>query len=147
MELMPSRETLLLLQAATTLPLCGLIWVVQLVHYPLFREVGNDAWRRWHREHTRRISWIVMPLMAAEAIVAALLLEDARRRGAPNHLELVGVFLVALHGASTAFVQVPLHAALSRGFEPELVARLIRTNWVRTLAWSARGMLALAMLG
>jgi hypothetical protein len=55
-------------------------------------------------------------------------------------------FLAALPGvvvvwASTALVQVPLHERLRGGFDAAVVERLVRSNWVRTVAWSARGVL------
>jgi hypothetical protein len=54
---------------------------------------------------------------------------------------------VALVWLSTAFVQVPLHARLSAGFDTRAHRRLVATNWVRTLSWTARGLLALWMVG
>ena len=33
------------MQAGTTLALCGLIWFVQIVHYPLFALVGREEFR------------------------------------------------------------------------------------------------------
>ena len=44
---------------------------------------------------------------------------------------------------STAFVQVPCHRRLAAGCEPGVIRRLVRTNWVRTCAWTLRGGAAL----
>ena len=55
-------RSLLFVQLATTLPLCGLIWTIQIVHYPLFSAVGNDAFSAYHIEHSRSISLVVVPL-------------------------------------------------------------------------------------
>jgi hypothetical protein len=35
---------------------------------------------------------------------------------------------------------------LSTGFDPVVHRRLVRTNWVRTAAWTARGAAAVAMI-
>jgi hypothetical protein len=51
------------------------------------------------------------------------------------------VALVGIAWASTAFVQVPLHGTLARGFDEDAHARLVATNWVRTIAWSGHAAL------
>ncbi len=142
---LPTIE-LRVVHALATLPLAGLIWTVQLVHYPLFEQVGEEAWPAYHRRHCARMSWLVGPLMAVEALAAALLLTDAWQRGDRAALETAGALLVLVHGASTAFVQMPLHAALGRGFDRRRIALLVSTNWVRTLAWSARAWIAVELL-
>ena len=42
-----------------------------------------------------------------------------------------------------AFLSVPQHAVLARGFDADAHASLVTTNWVRTVAWSARGLMLL----
>ncbi|HEX2205610.1 MAG TPA: hypothetical protein VHG91_20025 [Longimicrobium sp.] len=44
---------------------------------------------------------------------------------------------------STALLQVPMHGRLERGFDAAAHRRLVATNWVRTVAWTARGVLLL----
>jgi hypothetical protein len=53
----------------------------------------------------------------------------------------LGLTLLFVVWVTTAFVSVPLHAKLAAGFDPQAHAMLVGTNWVRTLAWSARGLL------
>ena len=48
--------------------------------------------------------------------------------------------------ASTAFLQVPQHTVLARGFQARAHRRLVGTNWIRTVLWTARAGLALWML-
>ena len=54
--------------------------------------------------------------------------------------------LLAVIWGSTALLQIPLHNALSAGFDPEVHARLVQTNWIRTIGWTARGLLALHLI-
>ncbi len=54
---------------------------------------------------------------------------------------LLGVALL-----STVLVQVPLHAQLAKHHDAETAHRLIVSNWVRTAAWSARGMVLAVVL-
>jgi hypothetical protein len=91
----------------------------------------------------RRTGWIVTPVMLAEAATALALLFDAR---VPAAFAWGGAGLLAAVWLSTAFLQAPAHVALRRGFDPSLHARLVRTNWIRTVAWSLRSVLALAIV-
>ena len=63
---------LLLGQAAATLFMTGVIWIVQSVHYPLFALVGRDGFSEYAREHRRRITVIVGIVMPVEAVTAVL---------------------------------------------------------------------------
>ena len=134
-------RTVLLIQIATTLALVGLIWTIQLVHYPLFDHVDEGRFRDFHRQHSSRISWIVVPLMLAEAATAALLLVS--RPAAVTALSAwAGAAPLAIVWGSTALLQVPQHGVLAGGFDAEAHRLLVSTNWLRTAAWSARGALA-----
>ena len=133
-----------LVHLGATLALVGLIWTVQIVHYPLFAGVGADGWASYEAAHQSRITIVVAPLMLAE-LATAVWLVVARPAALPPGAVLVGVALVGVVWASTAFVQVPLHAALGGAFDGDAHARLVATNWVRTAAWTARGALVLWM--
>ena len=74
-------------------------------------------------------------------LVSSLALLAARPRGMPAWAAWAGVALVGIAWASTAFVQVPLHGTLARGFDEDAHARLVATNWVRTVAWSGHAVL------
>ena len=133
-----------LIHLGVTLVLVGLIWIVQVVHYPLFAGVGAGGWAAYEAAHQARITLVVGPLMVAE-LATAVWLVLAPPAGVPAWAVLVGAGLVGVIWASTAFVQVPLHNALGGGFDPSAHARLVATNWVRTAAWTARGGLVLWM--
>ena len=132
----------LIAQAVTTFALTGLIWLVQLVHYPGFASVDADQFNSFHAMHSTRITLIVAPLMVVELLASvAWCFDDPRRFTA-----FVGLGLVAMIWASTAFLQVPLHNQLSSGMSASVIDRLVRTNWIRTLAWSARSVLVVTWL-
>ena len=63
----------LLIQDAATLFMVGLIWFVQIVHYPLFSRVGEEAFQRYETDHQRLTTWVVGPPMLAEFATAILL--------------------------------------------------------------------------
>jgi hypothetical protein len=118
----------LVLNLAATWYMAGLIWFVQLVHYPQFPLVGADGFAAYHRRHTRITTWAVGPAMLVELATAAWLV--ARRPAAmPAWAAWAGAGMVALLWASTALVQVPKHDVLARGFDPAAGRSLVATNW------------------
>ncbi len=118
----------------------GIIWFVQIVHYPLMSSVGRDLFRRYSELHQRRTGWVVGGPMLTEAITAVCLLAwSPPLRG--SVMFWLGNFLLALIWASTAFWQVPLHKQLLEGYDHAAIQRLARSNWLRTIAWTVRGLL------
>lgn len=128
-----------LVHFAATWALVGLIWTVQVVHYPLMAQVGREAFAVYHRRHARQITWIVAPLMAAELGTAAGLVWAGSR----EPWLLASLVPLAYNWLATALVQIPLHARLAEGFDDSAHRRLVATNWGRTWAWSSRGLLLL----
>ncbi len=131
---------LILLQIASTLALVGLIWFVQVVHYPLFAKVGVDGFHEYERSHQQRTTRVVAPLMLTEAITSLALIWF-RPAMIPTPLVVVGVLLVGLIWASTFFWQVPMHERLAKSFDIATHRQLVQSNWLRTVAWTARGVL------
>ncbi len=136
-----AHSMVLMLHLLATAGMVGLIWFVQVVHYPLFAAVGRDGFVEYERLHQRRTSFVVGPLMAAEG-VTAVWLALAPPPEVPRLFAMVGLAVLGVVHASTVWLQVPQHAALSRGFDAERARRLVRTNWVRTAGWSVRGVIA-----
>ncbi|MFP4227778.1 MAG: hypothetical protein ACLFTE_03010 [Salinivenus sp.] len=136
---------LLLIHAAATLTMLGVILMVQLVHYPLFQYVGADRYETFQAEHMRRITWIVAPVMTVE-LVTAVWLVVAPPGGVSSWMAWTGLGLVVLIWGTTGGIHVPLHARLTDGFDAEAHRRLVRTNWARTVAWALRAVLVLGMV-
>ena len=129
---------------AATMYLVGLIWCVQIVHYPLMNGVAHERFAEFHRRHTLRIGWIVIAPMVVELTTACLLVV-AVPAGVRRALPVTGLALAAIVWLSTFLVQVPQHRRLARGFEAAAHRALVRGNWLRTVAWSMRAALAIAM--
>ncbi len=131
-----------LLDIAATLYLWGVIWTVQLVHYPLFARVGAAGWADYHVAHLRLMTLVVLPAMVTELGTSGLL-----ALGRPAWLSVLllwlGFGLALGTWAVTFFVSVPLHDTLSRGFDTAAIARLGSTNWLRTAFWTAHALLLL----
>lgn len=129
----------LIAHAVATLAMVGLIWFVQVVHYPLLAHLDAAG----IAEHQRLTGHVVALPMSVEALTAALLVID-RPDGVPAAAVWIGLALVAVVWASTALLQVPMHRALAGGAGD--VRRLVRDNWIRTAAWTARGAVVAWML-
>ncbi len=142
--------TLFLLQLACTLFMTGLIWFVQIVHYPLFAEVGPAQLNRYETLHANRTSWVVFPPMMIELLTTLALLYPPSR---PRSLGLpAALALNALTGViwmTTALGHVPLHTRLGRPADDHApsLRLLVRLNWLRTIAWTARSGILLFALG
>ncbi len=132
----------LLAHLAATLFMVGVVWFVQVVHYPLFAQTGAADFTAYERRHVSLTTRVVAPPMLVEALTAVLLLRF-RPAGMSNVQCGLGLALLAVVWLSTWLVQVPSHELLSRGFEPEAHRRLVAFNGVRTAAWTLRGGLVL----
>ncbi len=138
--------TLLLVNAAAVLSMTGVIWFVQVVHYPLFAAVGSEGWDAYHREHSRRTTWVVLPPMTAD-LVSSLALVVAAPSGVSDAVVVAGAVAAVATWAATGALAVPAHRRLAGGWQPPVARRLARANWVRTIAWSAHAALVLVALG
>jgi len=117
----------------TTSALVGIIWIIQLVHYPGFKFIAQDSTQDFHLLHTSRITPIVAPLMCAELVFTCL---DIYKK--PNAVSGLHLALVLIIWLSTFIMQVPLHQKLKLEFEQESIDKLIKTNWIRTSAWTLK---------
>ena len=57
----------------------------------------------------------------------------------------VGLTLLAVVWGSTFFLQVPAHEKLASRFDATTHRRLVRSNWIRTVGWTFRGILVCRM--
>ena len=135
---------LFMVQLECTLFMVGVIWFVQVVHYPLFAKIGTMEFPEYERAHTSRTKWVVAPPMLLELGTASLLVWS-RPEGVSGIQSGIGLALLGVIWLSTMFLQVPSHESLSRGFDPIVHKRLVSTNWLRVGAWSLRGLLVLSM--
>jgi len=137
-------QAVLIAQVVGSAGMFGVIWVIQLVHYPLMRKVPIAAFGEFEAEHQRRITYVVGPLMALEG-VSVLAVFFLRPSCLSFALVLAGGLVEAVAIGTTAFVSAPMHGRMAASGKPELLDRLIATNWIRTAAWTTRAALAIVM--
>ena len=137
--------TIFLINIASTWFMVGLIWIVQIVHYPLFGYVDSKEFRTYHEKHKILISPVVGIVMIVELITAGILIFQIPK-GIPNWTAIVGIILLGVIWFSTLFLQIPYHNKLSSKFDENVLMMLVNTNWIRTICWSLRGVIVLIML-
>lgn len=134
---MATGEMMVVLNLVATAVMTGVIWTVQLVHYPLLAAVGLDQARSVAVRHQRLMSWVVGPPMLAEGVATLWLLVD-RPDSVAWWLPWLSAGLLAGVLASTALVSVPLHAQMAASPMSTTGPRLVVTNWPRTAGWTLR---------
>ncbi len=137
-------KPVLLVHLAATLVMVGVIWFVQVVHYPLFAKVSLEGLALYSKAHSRLTTYVVGPPMLLE-VATAVVLVFYRPEGVPLVAVLAGLALVTLIWLSSALLQAPRHGALGRGFDEKTWTGLVLSNWIHTGAWSARDLLVLWM--
>lgn len=149
---LPSPSSIFLIQILTTSMMTGIIWFVQVVHYPLFTKIPKEGFTCYEQAHTVRTGWVVAPLMLLELGTALLLLVHRGPCGlglttlATSPLYLTALGCLILIWLSTFLVQVPLHGVLERHPDHRAMVLLDWTNWIRTILWSLRlGILSLLL--
>lgn len=148
-------QVALVVHAGTACFMAGLIWFVQIVHYPLMQMVAEGNFVAYQRAHQARVTRIVAPVMLLEAISTAMILLAPGGGVTADPLRWTAAILLVVSFATTFGVMVPLHAKLVRGpnaLGPDargsygmVLTRLVQMNWIRTIAWSARAVIGLAL--
>ncbi len=118
----------------------GVIWIVQLVHYPSFQYIDFERYRSFQRFHMEKISLIVVPTMIFELGSGLMLVFFYYKEDWIFILSMV--FLLAIW-IITAIFFTKLHGRLAHGYINAVVDSLIKTNWLRTLLWTIRLLLVL----
>lgn len=122
-----------LLHAICCAFMTGVLWVIQLVHYPAFAAIDKNNFHRFHWQHTQRITWVVGPVMLIELLtgISLFLLNQ-------SPLWSLNLILLLMTWGLTFFLSVPLHNKLMQHQDSGVIHRLVQTNWPRTVLWTAR---------
>lgn len=140
-----STDVIFIVHTMSTLAMAGLIWFVQVVHYPLLAQSEAGAFPRIAVEHQRRTVRVMVPLMLLEAGTAILLVSRSLS-WLDRTLSGIGLVLLLIIWISTVAIQGPYHRRLAKGYDEAAVRGLVATNWIRTVAWTLRAPLAMAIL-
>ena len=129
---------------AATSVMVGFIWTIQVLTYPMMKTVPADGFVAYEMSHRNRVTAVLAVLAPPEIIATAgvvLFVDDV-----PGWLSVGSAALLFAIWLSTLLFYAPLHMRLSGGFDPLVHRRLVRSNWIRTAAWTLRGAAAIAMI-
>ena len=134
--------TTLVIHAIACTLMLGVIWIVQLVHYPAFEFIELNKSQKFHSMHSQNITVVVAPLMLTEFVTSVLLLYG----NGHSWLLILNFFGVLAIWANTFLVMVPIHDKLAVSHDTHLARRLVTMNWFRTLIWSMRWLILIFMI-
>jgi hypothetical protein len=126
-------STILTLQVLSCFFMTGAIWLVQILVYPNFQLLHQkDFFADFHRFHTKRITWVVAPVMGIEFISGAWLCLVYL-----NPTFICNFISILLVWGFTCGVSVPIHNRLEKNPDAEKRS-LVISNWPRTILWTLR---------
>ena len=120
----------------------GVIWIMQLVHYPSFNFINVEEYKSFQEFHMKRISLIVIPVMIIELISGVLIFWIYQTDNIFFNISLFCLFFIWF---LTAILFSKMHQKLTLGYQISIVTKLVNLNWLRTISWTLRlGLVLLA---
>jgi hypothetical protein len=135
---------LFMIHLVSTSFMVGVIWIVQLVHYPTFLFIDEQKSNDFQKFHMSRISYIVMPAMTTE-LFSGIYIFIYSNMAIDSNLFLLALTILIINWIITALVFVKMHNKLLINYKIEIISLLVKWNWLRTLLWSVRLILLLRM--
>ena len=126
---------MLIIHLIATSVMVGVIWVIQLVHYPSFHFIELKQYTTFQRFHMSRISYVVIPAMLTELFTLILIIISM---DPIDTLVLASAILLIFIWLITAVFFSGVHQKLTLGYDQTIVDKLVKLNWGRTLLWTLR---------
>ena len=126
---------MLIIHLIATSVMVGVIWIIQLVHYPSFHFIELNQYTTFQRFHMSRISYVVIPAMLTElfTLILIIILMDQ-----VDPIILASALLLIVIWLMTAVFFSGVHQKLTLGYDQVVVEKLVKLNWGRTLLWTLR---------
>jgi hypothetical protein len=122
----------------------GVIWLVQVVNYPLYKYLDEEKFKDYQTDHIARITPVVGPIMIIELFTSLSLISFIpfeMIQAKMLYPLLINFVLVVLIWLATVSYSVPIHQNLKEGWDEKLYTKLLATNWTRTIAWTLRSLI------
>ena len=126
---------MLIIHLIATSVMVGVIWIIQLVHYPSFHFIELKQYTTFQRFHMSRISYVVIPAMLTELFTLILIVISMDQI---DTLVLASAILLIFIWLMTAVFFSGVHQKLTLGYDQTVVDKLVKLNWGRTLLWTLR---------
>ena len=116
----------------TNLIMVGVSLITHFVTYPSFKLIKSSSFSEFHKSYTKKMLFIVAPVMILELISSLLLvIFDI----SDNHTEIGLLITLILIWLLTFFNIVPIHNKLTVNYNKDLNQKLIKFNGLRTILW------------
>ena len=126
---------MLIIHLIATSVMVGVIWIIQLVHYPSFHFIELNKYTTFQRFHMSRISYVVIPAMLTELLTLILIIISMDQ---VDPIILASALLLIVIWLMTAVFFSGMHQKLTLGYDQAIVEKLVKLNWGRTLLWTLR---------
>ena len=126
---------MLIIHLIATSVMVGVIWTIQLVHYPSFHFIELKQYTTFQRFHMSRISYVVIPAMLTELFTLILFIVSTDK--IDSFISISGLLLILIW-LMTAIFFSGVHQKLTLGYDQTVVDKLVKLNWGRTLLWTLR---------
>jgi hypothetical protein len=140
-----TTHDILVVHAATTIFLAGVIWAVQLTIVRVLERDTADTWPRHaeiYRGVFRALFWPVVVIEGGSGALVTL----ARPAGIPGWLHATNVTLLLCVWITIPMARILIgHHPLDR-FDPHGFRRFARLNWIRVAVWTLRCGVVLTMI-
>lgn len=136
-------QALLWVHTISTFSMFVLIVLVQVVIYPQFSAVGKTELQDYSRQHMKRISYVVIPIMLIEM---ASLIYLATQIPISNSYLSISILSLSLIWGLTFLKIVPIHNQIESRALQDKIPTLIRLNLYRTLLWTVKMVASIGLL-
>ena len=126
---------MLIIHLIATSVMVGVIWIMQLIHYPSFHFIELNQYTTFQRFHMSRISYVVIPAMLTELFTLILIIISMDQ---VDPIILASALLLIVIWLMTAVFFSGMHQKLTLGYDQVVVEKLVKLNWGRTLLWTLR---------
>lgn len=134
-----------IINVITTLVCVGQVWFLQVVHYPLFRNIGPEKFPEYYSTLRMKMTLFNLPLVVLETSTSVMVFLFFSMQPKPTPA-MENSFM--LYGISV-FLLLPVHLFTYRGVQPALkklstqfsdknLASLLQWNLMRSIAWTVR---------
>jgi hypothetical protein len=136
-----NSRPLIVVHAAASMFMVGLIWTIHYVHYPLFAYVGESTYASFQAVHVERIGRLLFVPWLTEGftLIGILALAFLGSRKTLRVPAVINGAAMAVVLVMSGFWSAPAHGKLAEGFDKAVHDELMTVNLIRTLAWTVCG--------
>jgi len=122
-------DLIMLIHLLSTSSMVGVIWIIQLLHYPSFHYINNANYSTFQDFHMNRVSFVVVPIMITEFFSGILLVFIFTTFFL---FKILFVMLASIWIITFLFF-TKLHHSLTKGYDKNIINKLVKLNWLRTV--------------